>query len=113
MIDYRKIAKKFIKENSSILKGKTDGSQIAVALVTGLALGAVLSILFAPKRGNVTRRFIGNKSKRIYSDLKNKYITAEESVEELKEKAKHEIKEVKKTTASKKDDNMAKKHLNS
>lgn len=73
MIDYKKIANQFIKRNQSLLKQKSNNGQVAVALVAGLALGAVLSILFAPKKGSVTRRFIGNKSKHAYTSLKDKY----------------------------------------
>jgi gas vesicle protein len=74
MLDYKKVAKRFIKDNSSLFKKDTNNNQAVVALVAGLALGAVFSILFAPKKGNVTRRFISKKSKNAYSTLKEKYL---------------------------------------
>ncbi|MEJ2884754.1 YtxH domain-containing protein [Pedobacter sp. GR22-6] len=59
--------KKLIK---STIQGSQDNSLIAVAVVTGLAVGAALSILFAPDSGKNTRSAIGDAT----AGLKNKIV---------------------------------------
>lgn len=46
-------------------KSGQHNTQIAVALVAGLAAGAVISILFAPSKGSDTRKGISNRVKDI------------------------------------------------
>jgi gas vesicle protein len=53
-------------------------------LASGVALGAVLCILFAPEKGTTTRKKIKNKSKKLADDVKHKY---ENIKGDLKEKA--------------------------
>lgn len=54
----------------STINGGRDNSMLAVAVVTGLAVGAAFSILFAPKSGKKTRSAIGEAT----SGLKNKIV---------------------------------------
>lgn len=48
-------------------------SKVLVTLASGVALGAVLGILFAPDKGEETRKKIKNKSKKMADDVKHKY----------------------------------------
>jgi len=48
-------------------------SKVLVSLASGVALGAVLGILFAPDKGSETRKKIKNKSKKIADDVKHKF----------------------------------------
>lgn len=65
----------------SILTKKSDNSgYVAVALVAGLAAGAVLSLLFAPERGAETRQIIGDKAKDLVSSTKDKYTSLKNKI---------------------------------
>lgn len=66
------------------------GKVILGALV-GVAAGAVLGVLFAPKRGAVTRRAISLKSKRQVNEMKHKFNEFVDSVTEKFEKVKQEM----------------------
>lgn len=63
-MNYRKLAAKYFVQRSN------SKAQIAVALVAGLAAGAVISILFAPDRGDGTRRRISDSAKNLGSGLR-------------------------------------------
>ena len=68
-------------------RSNTNG-QIAVALIAGLAAGAVISILFAPDSGANVRKNIAGQAKGLGTGIKNKYaslrdrITGGSSIEE-------------------------------
>lgn len=65
---------KYGKIISKILTKKSNNSgQIAVALVAGLAAGAIISILFAPENGSEIRKAIGNKAKGLGNGIKDSY----------------------------------------
>lgn len=70
---------KYGKLISKLTKRSDNSGYVAVALVAGLAAGAILSILFAPESGEDTRRKISGKAKDLgdaardkYTSLKNK-----------------------------------------
>jgi len=44
---------------------RSNGSGVAIALFTGLAIGAIFGILFAPKSGKDTRNELVEKSERL------------------------------------------------
>ncbi|MFT3753619.1 MAG: YtxH domain-containing protein [Paludibacter sp.] len=69
------------------------GKVILGALV-GVAAGAVLGVLFAPKRGAVTRRAITIKSKRQVNEMKSKFNEFVDSVNDKFEKVKQEVVEM-------------------
>lgn len=48
-------------------------SKVLVTLASGVALGAVLGILYAPDKGSATRKKIKNKSKKLADDVKHKF----------------------------------------
>ncbi|RZL46952.1 MAG: YtxH domain-containing protein [Pedobacter sp.] len=64
---------KYRKLISKVLTRKSNNGYVAVALVAGLAAGAILSILFAPESGEDTRRIISDKAKGLGSAAKDKY----------------------------------------
>ena len=46
---------------------------VVTGLLAGVAVGAVLGILFAPEKGSETRKKIANKGKDSLDELKTKY----------------------------------------
>jgi gas vesicle protein len=66
---YIKLAEKFLSRRSN-----STNTQVAVALVAGLAAGAVISILFAPSKGSSLRNSIADKAKNLGNGLRNSYI---------------------------------------
>ena len=52
---------------------KSANSKLALGLLGGVAVGAILGILFAPDKGSKTRRKILDKRQELTDDLKNKY----------------------------------------
>lgn len=56
---------------ATTLNGKSDHStQIAIAVIAGVTVGAVISLLFAPDRGSQTRRGITGKALALGTSLK-------------------------------------------
>ncbi|WP_316768771.1 YtxH domain-containing protein [Pedobacter frigiditerrae] len=64
---YGKIISKVLNRRES------NNGMVAVALIAGLAAGAVISILFAPESGADTRKAIGDKAKGLGDGIKNSY----------------------------------------
>ncbi|EDM36769.1 hypothetical protein PBAL39_17884 [Pedobacter sp. BAL39] len=84
---------------------KSDATMPVVALLAGLAVGAVLGVLFAPDKGADTRGLISDKAKDLselakdkLQSLKDKFASAHEELEAAAEetvaKAKSKAKEV-------------------
>lgn len=66
---YGKLIGKILSRKSS------NNGQVAVAIVAGLAAGAVLSILFAPESGKDARKLIRDKAKDLGSSARDTYTT--------------------------------------
>jgi gas vesicle protein len=64
---YNKLIAKYLAKNSH------NNAQIAIALVAGLAAGAVISILFAPDSGSGTRGKIAGKTRDLKYGLQDRY----------------------------------------
>ena len=64
---------KYGKLISKLTKRSNNNGYVAVALVAGLAAGAILSILFAPESGEDTRKLIRDKAKGIGDNAKDKF----------------------------------------
>jgi len=69
-------------------RSKNNNGQVAVALVAGLAAGAIISILFAPESGTNTRKGIAGKAKGLndgvmngFSSLKSRVLRSSENEE--------------------------------
>jgi gas vesicle protein len=54
-------------------KTNNNNAQVAVALVAGLAAGAIISILFAPDKGSNIRRGIADQARGLGDGIKTKY----------------------------------------
>jgi gas vesicle protein len=67
------------KISDTVSRG-SDSSNAIVALLTGLAVGAVLGVLFAPSSGEETRGLIADRASGLGEDLKDKYQSAKDKV---------------------------------
>lgn len=71
---------KYGKLISKLTKRTDNSGYVAVALVAGLAAGAVISLLFAPEAGADTRRMIGEKAKDLSDSAKDKYASLKNKI---------------------------------
>ncbi|TBO42338.1 YtxH domain-containing protein [Pedobacter kyonggii] len=71
---YRKLIGKYLKHESD------NSAKIALALVAGLAAGAVISILFAPDSGAGTRGKIAGGARNLRYGFQDKYNLLKEKV---------------------------------
>lgn len=67
--------------------------KIIVGAITGLAVGALLGVLFAPEKGSDTRQKIAKKSADTIDGLKKKFEKLFDEVEEKFEEGKEEVAE--------------------
>lgn len=67
-----------------------NSGNVFFGLVAGAALGAAAGILFAPKKGKITRRFISKKGKKYAGELENKFNGLIDSINEKIETVKDE-----------------------
>lgn len=59
-----------------------DTSKVVLAVVGGVAVGALIGVLFAPDKGSVTRRKISRTGEDFMDDIKDKFNDFLESAEE-------------------------------
>lgn len=65
--------------------------KVLLGLVAGVAVGAMLGILFAPAKGSETRKKISKKGEKLAEDLKEKFDEFLENVSEKYEEVKEDI----------------------
>ncbi len=86
---------KYRKTIGKLLHKKSDDNlKVALALVAGLAAGAIVSILFAPSKGEETREKIADQAKNLQYGIKDKYNLLKEKVfgvEAIEEDIENEI----------------------
>jgi gas vesicle protein len=68
---------------------------VVIGALAGVAVGALLGVLFAPDKGTETRKKIAKKSKDSTDALKNKFNDFVDNIADHFEKAKHDGPEVK------------------
>ena len=71
---YKKLVEKLFSQNSN------NNAQVAIALVAGLAAGAVISILFAPEKGANTRQNIAKGSRDLGVRLRDSYTSLKDRI---------------------------------
>lgn len=90
--------------NNCLHKKSDDNLKVALALVAGLAAGAIVSILFAPSKGEDTRGMIADKAKDLQYGIKDKYNLLKEKVfgvESIEEVVENEVPHFVKTSVKK------------
>ncbi len=50
-----------------------DTGRVVMGLLTGIAVGAIAGVLFAPAKGTVTRKKLSKKGENYLEDLEDKY----------------------------------------
>ena len=74
---------------------RSSGSGVVTVLFTGLAIGVVLGILFAPKSGKETRNDLVDKGERLMEMGKESVSDVVEKTKDLAESGKQKIEELK------------------
>ena len=73
----------------------SDGRGVAIALFAGLAIGAILGLLFAPKSGKETRNDLMDKGERLMEKGKESVSDVVEKTKDLAESGKKKVEELK------------------
>ena len=68
-----------------------DSGKVLLSLLGGVAVGALLGVLFAPDKGSVTRTKISKKGEDYASELKVKFDEFIESISEKFDKVKESV----------------------
>ena len=79
----------------SLGNGRSNGGGVAIALFAGLAIGAILGVLFAPKSGKETRNDLMDKGERFMEMGKESVSDVVEKTKDLAESGKKKIEELK------------------
>jgi len=64
--------------------------KVLLGIVAGAAIGAAAGVLFAPKKGSVTRRYVSKKGKKYAGKLEDKFNDLIDSINEKIETVKDE-----------------------
>lgn len=59
--------------------------KIAIALLAGVAAGAVLGVLFAPSKGSELRQKIAEEGEKLADNIKSKFSACKNACEQVKE----------------------------
>ncbi len=70
-----------------------NSGKILTALAAGVAVGALLGVLFAPDKGAETRKKINDQGKKLADDLKEKLNKGKDEFNDLKESFGNTVKE--------------------
>jgi gas vesicle protein len=80
-----------IKVLIHIKKNIMSAAKVVLGVVAGVATGALLGVLFAPAKGNVTRRHILRKGERQVDELKHSFNEFIDSITDKFDKVKEEV----------------------
>jgi gas vesicle protein len=75
--------------------GRSNGGGVVIALFVGLAVGAILGVLFAPKSGKETRNDLMDKGERLMEMGKESVSDVVEKTKDFVESGKQKIEEIK------------------
>jgi gas vesicle protein len=78
--------------------------KVLIGLLAGVAVGALLGVLFAPEKGSVTRKNISSKGQELADDLTEKLDDFIDAVKEKFEEVLEEVENVKFKSDAVKDD---------
>jgi gas vesicle protein len=78
--------------------------KVLIGLLAGVAVGALLGVLFAPEKGSVTRKNISSKGQKLADDLTEKLDDFIDTVKEKFEEVLEEVENVKFKSDTVKDD---------
>jgi gas vesicle protein len=68
-------------------------NKIVVAAAAGIAVGAIIGLLFAPDKGSETRKKMNDEGKKLYDDVKDKFRRGKEKFNDLREDIEQKVKE--------------------
>ena len=74
---------------------RSNGGGVVIALFAGLAIGAILRLLFAPKSGKETRNDLMDKGERLMEKGKESVSDVVEKTKDFVESGKQKIEEIK------------------
>ncbi len=77
------------------MRSGSNGLGVAIALFAGLAVGAILGVLFAPKSGKETRNDLMDKGEKFMEMGKESVSDVVEKTKDLVESGKQKIEELK------------------
>jgi gas vesicle protein len=77
--------------------------KVLLGVVVGAVIGAAAGVLFAPKKGSVTRKFIAKKSKKYAGEMEGKFNGLIDSINEKIETVKDEATRITKIAKQKAD----------
>ena len=66
-------------------------TNVAIGILTGVAVGALLGVLFAPDKGTETRKKIMSKGGDLRDSIKDKFTGLMDNVEEMGEELEEKI----------------------
>lgn len=78
-----------------------NSAKILTAIAAGVAVGAILGVLFAPDKGVETRRKINSQGEKLAEDLKSKFRKGKEKLNELKVDIEKKVNEMEKNVNEK------------
>lgn len=91
--------KKAISDNFKSKTTHTSATTVALALIGGIAVGAIVSLLFAPQSGEDTRNMLASKTRDLTDNVKDKYTSIKNKVqtrgEELTDSVKNKYNSIK------------------
>jgi gas vesicle protein len=79
----------------SPVNGRSSGRGVVIALFTGLAIGAIIGVLFAPKSGKETRNDLMDKGEKFMEMGKESVSDVVEKTKDFVESGKKKIEELK------------------
>lgn len=84
--------------------GTDNKEKIILATLTGVASGVILGLLFAPEKGEETRKRIGEKREEYLNDIKKEIASLRENIDKRTQDARKDLDDLGKEAKNKRDD---------